>query len=709
MPFIVAASCIEISFDDATGDLISIRGRLDPFHEWSPNLAIEGNIGWRLNAADNVLQPLTGRVINASVLLDGVQIEVELAGVDGKDKFVVDWLVQQRVDSIAISTRIRCLDRLELLSLGLTLEFAHPSLTGIFDAGITQNFWGKSQFLVSQHKLNSAYTVAPNMGSVSVMNVEHTKQTILWSSADPGASVAIEFRTTGLAAPENKWCPITEPTEVQFIEVGTEFEVAFEIRANNQPFPSFPSKSEFDSERSLRTHATALWASVVGCVDSLEIAGSSYPTIACPVRTYGTLHTFFDPDSWFVVASLSYSGESFLQCQARDILDRALSQITPAGQIPHHFDGEQPEYFAMSGARQPGPNLFWILAALDYVAATGDNEWLNRIWEPGIVAALEWIIQFYDSSRRLLHVEGPLWIDVFKKAGYTFDTNAMAVYVLTKVARAAGSRGDDESKQEFQQLATDIRAGLDLLWNGTDHYVTSISGELATIFDRVDSDNFLAVAFQIASSGRSAAIVRRMDSSANSHPRGRGTWVSELRYEADDCYRGNTGDSNCAMARLWWADLKARQALGDSATFRQMYHRVQNDLLALTWMCERYDEGGNMVRAAGYHEYPGVLDMMLREGLYGVTIDLERVEVSPMLEAPFAFRMGALALDYSKERVTLSVPGSGKRTYVVDGLHPHREYVLNGFHCLVSSPEGVATFEGEANKVHELVMIDGRS
>jgi hypothetical protein len=35
-------------------------------------------------------------------------------------------------------------------------------------------------------------------------------------------------------------------------------------------------------------------------------------------------------------------------------------------------------YTAISGAVQPGPNIFWTLAALEYVRASGDIDWLRK-------------------------------------------------------------------------------------------------------------------------------------------------------------------------------------------------------------------------------------------------------------------------------------------------------------------------------------------
>ncbi len=49
----------------------------------------------------------------------------------------------------------------------------------------------------------------------------------------------------------------------------------------------------------------------------------------------------------------------------------------------------------------------------------------------------------------------------------------------------------------------------------------------------------------------------------HTHPGGRGTWVSERRYEKEDCYGDNDGDSDTAMARIWSAGMATHVRLGD--------------------------------------------------------------------------------------------------------------------------------------------------
>jgi len=451
-----------------------------------------------------------------------------------------------------------------------------------------------------------------------------------------------------------------------------------------------------------RTHYTALYASSMATLGGYLVTGSAYPTIAMPTRTYWTLHTFFDPDTWSTVGTLAFSGDSYAEREARRILNRAVSGMLDTGQMPHHFDGEEPLYVAISGAAQTGPNLFLTLAALDYVSATGDTDWLRSVW-PSLVKAIDWVADFYDDDRRLLNVIGPLWVDVFRREGYTFDTNAAAVHVLERVADAADHLGEPSTARRYRQIAEAIRGGLESLWS-VDHYITARGRDWDTIHDMVDSESYLAVGFGLVDSARAATIIERMDKVDHMHPAGRGTWVSEVYYGVDECYLENIGDSASGMGRLWWGDLLARVAISDFATFSTMFEAVRSDQVEKTWMSERYGEHGQLMRAPGYHEYPEILDKMMREGYYGLTLTLAAVTVRPMRRRPFGFSTGRISLDHSPERVEILVPGEGERRYTVGGLSAGRSYTVNAM-SLITDGLGELSFTAAAGQTQIIEIV----
>jgi hypothetical protein len=160
---------------------------------------------------------------------------------------------------------------------------------------------------------------------------------------------------------------------------------------------------------------------------------------------------------------------------------------------------------------------------------------------------------------------------------------------------------------------------------------------------------------------------------------GRATWVSERYYGPADTYGGNTGDSATAMGRIGWADALARRAVGDRATFSErILGPLQSDLLQRTFLTERYDCAGNPIRTPYYHEYPEVVAMLLREVAYGIDVGLGTVDIDPFTRDGFRYHLGSVDVAYSRDRVLMTVPGTGATEYAIHGLAgdaPYRVFV----------------------------------
>lgn len=471
------------------------------------------------------------------------------------------------------------------------------------------------------------------------------------------------------------------------------------LSVNDDAFPSFAGSAvAFSDPVDERTHLIALWANQVGTLDGVDVPGSVCPTLKIPERCYGTLNTFFDPDTWSVLNCLSFSGDDYLVGEARKVIERVRTRIVD-GRVPHHFDGHEPTYVAMSGATQPGPSIFFCLAVLDHVAATGDHVYLRGAWNDTLVPVLSALLGTLDPRLDLLDSAGPLWIDVFRREGFTLDTNAMTVHLLTRMSDAAEHLGDTDSALEWRQISRRIRLAVDGFWRD-DHYATVLPGSPGEL-DMRDSDDVLAVLAGIATDDRAHTIFERLDRTGM-HPGGRGTWVSARPYTADLCYDGNVGDSSCAFARIWWAELRARRDRGDREGFMRLFEPVRNDLLSHTWMGERYDEAGEMTRADGYHEYPGVVDILLREGVYGIVVDVASVDLRPMRPGDFAFRSGGIAVERTGRDWRVTVPGAGTRMLCFHDLTPGDRYLWLGAVVTVPS-DGAISVRGEAGVVHALL------
>lgn len=124
--------------------------------------------------------------------------------------------------------------------------------------------------------------------------------------------------------------------------------------------------------------------------------------------------------------------------------------------------------------------------------------------------------------------------------------------------------------------------------------------------------------------------------------------------------------------------IEPRQRIGDRERFVELFEAVRGDLLRLIWLRERYDAAGELTRAPGYHEYPDITDMVLREGIYGVTLDPLALTVNPMTREPFAVRFGRVRVVHSPEHVHLRAPGDHVRAGTVHGLTPCATYAAPG-------------------------------
>ena len=320
--------------------------------------------------------------------------------------------------------------------------------------------------------------------------------------------------------------------------------------------------------RDLSTLYTAIYGSAAGVLGSFQHDGSAYPTLATPRRPYGPLYTFFDPDSWATVNALSFSGDPYLQDQARRIVELAATHIKD-GQVPHHFIDGAPTYIAISKATQTGPNIFWVLAAIDYANATGNEMWLHEHY-PQLKAATDWILNCYDPKYKLVNVGGPLFIDVFIRQGYTLDSNAMLLHLLSLMSAVAQFCGDADGAARYPHMAAEIKQGLnDSLWNGQDHYMTQRNPD-GSSRDMVDYDgNYAAIAFGATTNQQQiAAMYRRLDFGAHTHPGNRGTWVSEIYYGSKGLFSVATpAILRPLWRRIWWLDLDSRYVTGDETNF----------------------------------------------------------------------------------------------------------------------------------------------
>lgn len=638
------------------------------------------------------------------------EVVVRVEGiVDDPDEPLVtsSWTLalESRERAFRLDTDTRALRTADVNGVRIAAHLSPQSAHGLFERGVVQVMNSPNPAFASASELERAYFVGAPGGGTIDFAAEGQRETVLRSNAICGnapaggdARTGVELVLAGSHPEPDRWTGASwSAAEPARVEAGRRWRTDATIAANGYDFPTggLVEPRENLPEDDLRAIYTAVYGTAAGVLGSYELPGSAYPTLATPGRQYGIGNSFFDPDAWQVIRALLYSGDRYLQRQARQVIERSGEAILESGQIPHHFDGAEPTYVAISGATQTGPNIFWIASALDYASATGDYRWL-REQMPRIEQALAFITDRYDPELQLVSAPGPLWIDVFIRENFASDTNAFMVGLLRRVADAEAFTGRRTLAAERRRLAADIAEGMnERLWSG-DHYITQLNPD-GTTRDLVDYDaNVLAVAFGVAPDDRVHAILERVDAGPCTH--GRATWVSEQFYGPDDTYNGNTGDSATAMGRIGWADAHARRRVGDAATYREaILDPLRADLLERTWLTERYDCAGNAIRSPFYHEYPEVVAMLLREISYGIEVGLGTVTIDPLESRAFRYEVGDVEVEYSASAVEITVPGSGVRQYDVHGLTPRARYSVSGAGRVRADGEGVVRFEADAD------------
>lgn len=591
---------------------------------------------------------------------------------------------------------------------GIRIMLRQWFMLGLFERGAVQYIAGQHRHFSSTNPLRLFYTIDRTNGSVAVEPDAATpaREVTLLSGSNPERS-GILLHAQPSQNQLNAWESgvVAVPVRSKRADMKqASSTVAFTLYGNDLPYPAHRQDSRADGlseakARDMEAYFTATYASAAGVLGSYMQPGSAYPTLAHPKRAYGDAFDFFDPDSWETLTTLAYSGDPLLQTEARRLLERSEAVQRVDGQIPHHFVDGVPTFLSIAGSSQTGPNIFWTLAAIEYAAATGDADWL-RAHYAHLRMATDWVLSRYDPKEELVRADGPLFIDVFRRSGFTLDTNVFTYYLLGRMSTVATFCDDPATANRYLNLRTNLRQGmLRNLWNGHDHFVTERHAD-GSIRDFVDYDgNFAALAFGVLPNDVDARkLLKRLDSGPRTHPGGYGTWVSERRYDKQDCYSNNDGDSDVAMARIWWLDMGARVRMNDHANFDSLFAKIENDLMSQVWLPERYDAEGRPAHNRYYHEYPEVFTMVLRTMRYGVQVGVQSISIHPLGVHQFSLHLGALRVDYSPSRISIQAPGTGSRTFTVAGLMAGRRYSLSTKQHFVADEQGTLRFTASAGE-----------
>eukprot|EP00747_Dinoflagellata_sp_TGD_P200180 gnl/TRDRNA2_/TRDRNA2_73562_c1_seq1.p1 gnl/TRDRNA2_/TRDRNA2_73562_c1~~gnl/TRDRNA2_/TRDRNA2_73562_c1_seq1.p1 ORF type:complete len:444 (-),score=68.00 gnl/TRDRNA2_/TRDRNA2_73562_c1_seq1:39-1370(-) len=430
------------------------------------------------------------------------------------------------------------------------------------------------------------------------------------------------------------------------------------------------------------------------------------------MREYDSSSNFFDPDSFFTTGALLSSGDAFLQEEVKRVLMRTGRSMNSVGQVPHHFTGgggeQRPVFTAISQATQPGPNVFWASACLNYAKTTGDMKWLKE-YMPKLREGLSYLMtQEVHKESKLFAATGALMIDIFKRNGVTSDTNAMLVGFFENFASAEDAVGDKQRATELRERASKISGAMNQHMWSKDHYKTSLNGH-----DLVDYDsNFVALAHGIPSQEAAEKLFARVDDGPCRAAPG---WVSEKYYgEADTMPMSRRewqlGDSWVAMGRIAYFDGLARKRYKKGRDFStRLMEPLKKQVLDTTWMHERLSCDGSQQRnRTGYFfEYPSVTAMMLHDIRYGIKFGMNSVEIDPLDVSSFSFRTGNIDVAYSPSEVRVTPLATGRRYFTIGGRVPKATYHVS---ILPAGPEiGTITADASGSLHFEEEVAPGSS
>ena len=106
-----------------------------------------------------------------------------------------------------------------------------------------------------------------------------------------------------------------------------------------------------DNGKDIEGFMTGIYANAVPCLCTYpnEVSrGFQVSQIATTLRHedgrgYNHTYNYFDPDNYFSISAILFSGDEYLLNQARLVIERSGSFIkNETGQLPHHFEGIEP-------------------------------------------------------------------------------------------------------------------------------------------------------------------------------------------------------------------------------------------------------------------------------------------------------------------------------------------------------------------------------
>ena len=272
------------------------------------------------------------------------------------------WTVALNASSRRLSLSIagRALRKASLRAVRHGLYLRATSIHGLFSRGVVQMKGAPSgkDFLASIDAVSRVYA----MGGGTAMDVRFegaparaNRTTVLLSSnsGNPYWS-GMQRVVIGNYRDYDTWDLGWSGKPSVAVDAGATWTDTVQIAPNDRNFPP-PLDDAYalgpgdgarpaDSDDLEAIH-TAIFGSAVGVLCSYDnevVQGKrvaqAATTIARPDRGYSGTYNYFDPDNYLTMHALLYSGEPYLQEQARLVIERSGAFLKTNGELPHHFE-----------------------------------------------------------------------------------------------------------------------------------------------------------------------------------------------------------------------------------------------------------------------------------------------------------------------------------------------------------------------------------
>lgn len=219
------------------------------------------------------------------------------------------------------------------------------SIYGLFTDGVVQmKQFAKGGYFFANSSLDRFYSMGG--GSAIDVGISSTSAPCLVSNVaagTPSGFTDVLASTVSAASSEVKrdaWQTGLWPSvPVDLISAGHSWTASMVIAPNNRNFPSLrlPAGNNLPAS-DLEALMTGVYGSSPGCLCTYPgevVAGKAVAqiatTIARPDRGYQGTYNYFDPDNFISLSAMLYTGDAFLQQQARAVVERSGAFLKPSG------------------------------------------------------------------------------------------------------------------------------------------------------------------------------------------------------------------------------------------------------------------------------------------------------------------------------------------------------------------------------------------